>query len=299
MRITSTILKLSLFAAVLATGHLCFGQVLLNDTFADGSRTETDLPDESAVWVSHADGVTMGSGSLAFDQTVSSSQKMWTYFAANGSPVSLSVGQQLVTTIQFTPLVNLYETSSKNFRFGLFNDPTDAQRLEDFNGDSGGAGDPWADSTGYAVHFPLSTGPTNSNASVGKRIAGLSTSLLGSGSAYPAIASGGDKFSVTLGTMYTLSLVLDYQAADQMQVSFSIADSGGVLSTNSIIDGGTFGGYDKGIYTQFDQLFFRFSSASGTADVLDFASIKVELIPEPATMVLLGLGSLLSLRKRR
>ena len=39
--------------------------------------------------------------------------------------------------------------------------------------------------------------------------------------------------------------------------------------------------------------------AEGTADLLDFRELKIELVPEPATLVLLGLGGLVSLRKRR
>ncbi|MBN2513648.1 MAG: PEP-CTERM sorting domain-containing protein [Sedimentisphaerales bacterium] len=298
MRILS--MKNAFMAVVLAvcTAGVCSAQVLLYDTFADGSRVETNLPTESAVWVGTPGSVTMGTGSLAYAQSTGS-QKLWTYFAANGSPVSLEVGQQLIATIGFTPRQTLYDVTSKNFRFGLFNDLTNDQLLSDTNSDSGGTGNPWEDSTGYAVHFPLSSGPSGSNASVGKRIPNLTTSLLGSGSAYPGITSGGDKFTVTLDTLYTLTLVLDYQAANQMEVTFSIADATGVISTNSILDDGTFGGYDTGVYTNFDQLFFRFSKAEGTADVIDFNSIKVELIPEPATLALLGLGALVSLRKRR
>lgn len=275
-----------------------FGAVLLDDTWADASRTETDLPNESAVWAGTPGSVTMGTGSLAYAQSTGS-QKLWTYFAPNGSPVSMNVGQQLVATIQFTPRETLYEITSKNFRLGLFYDPTDDQYWSDANSDDGNGR--WGDSTGYAVHFPLtaSTSASTSNASLGKRIPDLTTSLLGSGTAYPGIASGGDKFTATLDSLYTLAFMLDYQAADAMVVTFSIADAGGVLSTHSITDDGTFGGYNQGIYTEFDQLFFRFSKAEGTADVIDFQHIKLELIPEPATMVLLGLGSLIAIRRKR
>ncbi len=283
---------------IVVFGGMASAEVLLYDTFADASRLETNLPQESAVWVSHPDGVTMGVGSLAFNQNAASgSQKMWTYFAPEGAPVTLQVGHQLVTTIEFTPRQTVYDTTSKNFRFGLFYDPTDGQVLEDMNSDDGKGR--WGDSTGYAVHFPLSSGPSSSNSSLGKRIADLTSSLLGSGSAYPGLTSGGDAFTVAEGTLYTLTFALDYQAVDQMLVSFSIADATGVLSSNSIVDDGTFGGYDMGVYTQFDHLFFRFSSASGTADVLDFHSIKVEqIVPEPASLAFLGLGAAALLKRR-
>jgi len=70
---------------VLAIGAACSAEVLLNDTFADADRTETALPDESAVWFSHPANLTMGTGSLAINQlAIGSSSKMWTYFAPTG-----------------------------------------------------------------------------------------------------------------------------------------------------------------------------------------------------------------------
>lgn len=285
-------------ALVIATAGLCSAQVLLYDTFADGSRGQTNLPNESAVWASGASAVTMGTGSLAYTQSTSS-RRLWTYFAPNGSPVTLGVGEQLIAAIEFTPRGGLYDVNNKNFRFGLFNDPTSNQILADGATDSGGSGNPWEDSTGYAVQFPLSSGQTASaNASIGKRIAGLNTSLLGSNSAYPGQTSGGAPVVAALDTQYTLTLVLDRIAIDQMQVTYAIANATGVIATHSILDDGTFGGNTVPIYTQFDQLAFRFSSASGTADILDFHSFKVEYIPEPATMTLLGLGGLLALKRR-
>ncbi len=101
---TTFIKTCALWAALMAVGGVCAADVLLDDTFADASRVETNLPHESAVWVSHPGGVTMGVGSLAFDQNAASgSQKMWTYFAYNQSPVSLAVGDTLIATIEFTP----------------------------------------------------------------------------------------------------------------------------------------------------------------------------------------------------
>ncbi len=47
-------------------------------------------------------------------------------------------------------------------------------------------------------------------------------------------------------------------------------------------------------------LMFRLSKVDGTAEVVNFQSIMIEhVIPEPATLILLGLGGLVSLRKRR
>ena len=116
----TTSLKYAFMAAsvVIATAGVCSAQVLLYDTFADGSRGQTNLPTESAVWASGATAVTMGPGSLAYAQSTSS-RRLWTYFAPNGSPVSLGIGEQLIATIEFTPRGGLYDVNNKNFRFGF------------------------------------------------------------------------------------------------------------------------------------------------------------------------------------
>lgn len=273
--------------------------VILNDTFADGDRTNTDLPTDSAVWFSHKDYLTVSPGSLAVDQVgIGGSSKMWTYFAPNDSPVSLEVGHQLIATIDFTPQVAMSgDNTSKNFRFGLFYDPTDPQVLADQNKDSGGDDNPWIDSTGYAVQFSLSTTDTAGAIAVGKRTSTTTTSLLGSAGAYSWGTSSGKATNLTLDTLYTMTLVLDYQTADLMVVTFTFSEGDNVIATNSLVDDGLGG---KPVYTQFDQLFFRMSSNVGTADVLDYSRFMIEhVVPEPATMVLLGLGGLLTTLRRR
>lgn len=270
-----------------------YGVVLLDDTWVDGSRTETSLPNESAVWAGTPGSLLVNTGSLVYTNG-GSSQKLWTYFMPNGSPVSLGVGEQLVATIDFTPRLALYDNGSRSFRVGLFHDPTDPQVAEDVNSDGGGTGSPWTDSTGYGVQLALSTGPNASaNANVGKRTDQSNTSLMGSSGAW-TFDSGGDPIINTLDTLYTITLALDRTAADQMNFTFTISDSGGVISTHSITDdpngSGAFG--TDPIATDFDQLFFRFSNNSSTADAIEFSRFMVEYIPEPSTLALAGLAAI-------
>ncbi len=270
---TSTFKKYAILAIAAAVGAACSAAVLLDDGFADSSRTETNLPNESAVWVSHPDRVVMGTGSLAFTQDGSSS-KMWTYFASNGSPATLSVGDKLVATIVFSPRVAMYSTTSKNFRFGLFYDPTDDQLLEDANSDNGNGR--WYDSTGYAVQFTLSPDSTAGAIQIGKRIdiAG-STNLLSSSGAYSWGGSSGQANNLSLDTAYTMKLELDYQEAEKMALTFTFSEGENVIAMNSFEDTGL---GELPIYTAFDQLFFRMSSYTGTAEVLDYHQIKIEHI---------------------
>ena len=260
--------------------------------WADGSRAETNLPTESATWVSDSALVSVTPGSFAYTQDTASN-RLWTYFTADGAPASIGVGQQLVATIKFIP-TGLYSTGSENFRFGLFNDPTDAQVLTD-NGSDGGPDAVWTDSEGYAVQLALSDGTTASdNPYIGKRTDMTNSSLLGSSSAYTWVNdSSGANIVATSGSLVTLEFILDRVGVDEMLTTFTISQGGSVLSTLQMTD-------SSGIYTTFDQLFFRFSKAEGSADLIDFQELNVELVvPEPATMVLMGLGGLIAARRKR
>lgn len=274
---TRTLLYTFLLTAIWALSAVCPAEILLYDTFADGSRMETNLPTESAVWFSHPANLTVSSGSLAVNQQAigNVSSKMWTYFAPNGSPVSLGVGDQLVAEIMFTPRGSMYSTSSKNFRLGLFNDPTDAQLLTDTNSDTGGGR--WVDSRGYAVMFTLSPDSTAGTIQVGKRTNVTGTDgLLSSTGTYTWNSGSGQASNLSLNTQYTMRLVLQRTAEQEMKVTFTFLRDSTVIASNSLTDNGL---GSLPIYTSFDQLFIRLSTFTGTADIVDYNSIKIEKIP--------------------
>lgn len=270
-------LPITFFAVLLAVGAVCSAEVLLYDTFADGSRTETNLPTESAVWFSHPDNLTVSTGSLAVNQLAigNTSTKMWTYFASNGSPVTLGVGDKLIAEIKFTPRGNMYSTISKNFRFGIFYDPTDAQFQEDANSDNGQGR--WYDSRGYAVIFTLSPDSTAGAIQVGKRTNVSGTDgLLSSTGTYTWSSSSGQAANLSLDTQYTMQFVLHRTAQAELQATFSFLQGQTVIASNSLTDN-ELGGLP--VFSSFDQLFFRLSSYTGTADIVDYNSIKVEYLP--------------------
>ncbi|MEJ5259924.1 MAG: PEP-CTERM sorting domain-containing protein [Anaerohalosphaeraceae bacterium] len=285
--------KSFLFLLVLLLGTLGQATVILHDTFADGSRLETNLPYESALYASSPADVTVSVGSVRQAMSTAS-RRLHTYFADQGSPLGLNVGDKLVATIEFAPCGALYSSTSRNFRFGLFYDPTSPQHRADNIGDSG-VSNSWQDATGYAVQFSLSSG-TASTIQVGKRTDFTVTSLLGTSGAYQWGTGTGGASNLVLDRVYTMTFVLDYQAADLMQVDFTFMDDYGFSTSASLTDNGLGG---KPIYTNFDFLLFRFSAASGTADIIDIRSIKIEYIPEPATLALLGIGGLLAFRRKR
>jgi len=205
--------------------------------------------------------------------------------------VSLSVGEKLIATIDFIPEVAFVSGgTSRNFRMGLFfNDAqyaADSVRRQWY-------GQWWTDATGYSTTFGLSDTTTVATARNGKRTnltGGLS--LLGTDSAYTYAAGGTGAGSLSLDTVYTIKMILDYQAANSMAVSFEFSLGETLIASCSLSDDGTLG--SQPIYTDFDFLMFRLSSSTATAEVVDFQSITIEhIVPEPATLALLDLADCL------
>lgn len=286
-------IKYAFLVTFLVISTFSSAAVLLDDTFADGSRIETSLPNESGFWASSAGDVTTTAGNVRLDMA-GSSRRMHTYFAPAGSPVSLGVGEKLVASIDFIPEVAFVASTSRNFRMGLFYN--DAQFAADGVGDSG-TGNSWTDATGYNATFGLSDTASVATARCGKRTnltGGLS--LLGTDSAYTFAAGGTGAGNLSLDTVYTIEMILDYQAADLMEITFNFLQGSTVLASAVMTDDALVSGVP---YTDFDFLMFRLSNNAGTAEVVNFQSITIEhIVPEPATMILLGLGALVTLRKR-
>ena len=94
--------------------------VLLDDTFADGTRTNQNLPTDSAWFFSTAADVMTTTGSMSIE-TPSGAFMGITYFGTNSSsPVQLGIGDMLTATITFT-LNNVAPlNTSQGFRLGLF-----------------------------------------------------------------------------------------------------------------------------------------------------------------------------------
>jgi hypothetical protein len=299
--------------------------VLLNDSWTDGSRAESNLPTESAVWVgvSTSDGGSFTTAPGALKNVMgTSSRKNWTYFTSNGTApdgnqphnavTHLNVGDVLKTSLTFTlPSGATAASTGKDFRFGVFFDPTDARVQSDVNSDGGGGTNPWTDATGYAVQFPLNSSATNSSPFQIQKRTTSNSSLLGSNSAYTLAPTGGSLYSNAGNTSYTASLSFNVVSATQLDVTATLAQGSTVLATQTVSDLGTsFGGTAIGagllpgsqsIYRDFDHLFFRMASNTETAEI-DFTNFKVELtsVPEPSAMLLTALmgGGLVSRRRQ-
>src|SRR4051812_2783352 len=111
---------LSSIVVACALSSTVFGAVVVDDKWADGSRKEQKLPDESAWFTSNGTNLAASAGKLEVWSS-SSSRQFVTYFAPPDAPVSLAkTGDAITATIQFSPSGVADENSSHNLRFGLF-----------------------------------------------------------------------------------------------------------------------------------------------------------------------------------
>ncbi len=284
-------------------------KTLLNDSWTDGNRTSTNLPTDSPTWIGQSSGNGSSSatpGALNF-VLPTNSLKAWEYFTSNNSApdgnqphsavTHLNVGDTLMASMTFTLTGTNATSTAKNFRFGLFLDPTDARVQSNSNSDSGGGTNPWSDATGYAIQIPINNSSTGGNPlQLEKRTnnsSGAVTSLLGDSTAYTT-SGGGSSFAFADTTSYTAQLALKVVSLAQLDVTATILQDTNVLSTVTKSDTGTaFGGtsnagsitvngqvVSSSIYRDFDQLFLRNSSNAEVTGVT-FTNWNVTLSSNP------------------
>lgn len=272
--------------------------VLLNDTFADGSRLETNLPTESRVFASSAADVSVAPGALNY-ATQTASRRLATYFTPS-TGYNLADNEYLKASMTFTPNGTIAASSSKAFRFGLFGDDSARISADGFN-DAGGSGNPWGNAYGYAVFLDIGSNGTAAPLQLGKRndTSGTVTSLMGTGSAFAPQLTGGDPVTFAAGSSYKLELVLERISSSLLTVRANLYQGATLISTFAADDNGVDLGTNP-IYNGFDLFALRTTSAASTADSFQFTNFYVETgaIPEPASLGLLALGGLTLLRRR-
>ena len=254
--------------------------VLLEDTFADGSVAETSLPGQSALYIGNPGNMVVSPGTVQVN-TSSGSEKMHTYFASEGSPVQLQVGQTLRVELNIVPSgIRVQNNGGKAFRFGVFFDPTDEQVTRNTNDDGGGSTKPWIDATGYGFQTRIvQTAPEEPETmwSYGKRVDDGITQLLGSNTAW-ALLSGGSNFAWVDAGEYLLRMDIKRVSETQNDVSFAIFHGETLMSEASFSDDGATFDEDNGTYNTFDLLHIRNSASAETATRIDFKRIYVALL---------------------
>ncbi len=261
---------------VVATALAGRAATVLDDTFADGTRNNQNLPtnaawyvSSSSSWVTATNGMTLTMGSTAILGV--------SYFGANSSsPVSLGVGDTLTATIKFTFSGVAAGNTSGGFRIGLFDfaDSTLSPKwaTADLSSNSGqGSG-----VQGYALF--QSMGATFNNTSpmdIRKRTTTSDSSLLGTSGDYTSLGSGPGSTNgfggFVAGTQYILQLSVLRSNSAMLVITATWQNATNNASmTWSVTDTGATG-------FNFDGIGFRPSSAATTASTIIFNEVKVDV----------------------
>ena len=249
--------------------------VLLDDTFATGTRNNQNLPTNSAWYVSKAPSVTTTTGSMTF--SIVGSFMGITYFGTNStSPVQLGIGETLAATITFTFNGVSPENTSHGFTLGLF-DFADSQdsptwvTADGFSTSSQGSG-----VQGYALFQNMGVQFNNATPmDVRKRNPAGSGSLLGTSSDFTSLGTGPgntNNFSgFANGTPYTLQLALDRTGATNLLITmiWSNTVTSATLVTSETDNNAT--------NFNFDGIAIRPSTNTTSSTNITLNEVKVEL----------------------
>ena len=268
---SQTILASVLTFATVASIH---ATVLLDDTFADGTRNNQNLPTDAAWFASNGGSLTAVPGAMTMAMGSSAILGV-SYFTANAaSQASLGVGDTLVTTITFTFNGVAPLNPSQGFRLAVCNFGNNRASADFSSSSSQGA-----NVQGYALFQTM--GATFNNATpmdIRKRTTLTDTSLLGTGNDWTSLGTGPGNTNFfpgfTSGTQYILQLSLQRTDINSLLVTetwLNLAD-GTTLSTSATDTGAT--------NFNFDGIALRPQTAATSATNIVFNEVRVELVPD-------------------
>lgn len=253
---------------------------LVDDTWSDGTRTDTSLPDESAWFASTGASLDSATNSLIASNTTAPS--LWlTYFTTNATnPATINLGQTLKATLIFTPTnVATSPTTPMGLRIGLFNYADAGFRVGADTFSATGVG---TNVTGYLLQLNFArTFSQDTAAEILKRTNLAGSDLMGSVADYTTLGSGSFGYlglpGFTNGQPYTLELSVT--RADVGVADITVALFGGGLAiTNRVTD-------TNNPNFEFDAFAIWAADAASTADYFKYSELKVELLPPPSTPV--------------
>lgn len=283
-------------AAALALGLSApaYSQVFVQDNWADGSRNDTDLPNEAAWFANDATGANLTATTGSMTATIGTGSAQWvTFFTAVGAPASLGVGQTLTATAVFTPAGVGANNTSRGLRLGLYNFSSGGTRMTADGFSTGtGTGAPGANVKGYMLNmnFGVTFGQDNPF-QIMERTTLSSVSLMGTSGDYTALSSGpsgslNDPAFVS-GVAYTLQFSVTRTGADSLDVTTHFTGDG--LDISHTATDAAAANFD------FDAFAIRPAGSASGATSLTFTEFQVAVVPEPSTWAALAVQAALGL----
>lgn len=279
----NTIFRLTVASSIFfsITASLC-ATTLLDETFADGVRTVQNPPTSIAWFASVSNSTTTAVGSVSIAGSTAARQLVG-YFpsAGYGSPQTVTPGETMRLSLNFTFTGTLGSGTGNLIRFGVFNSAGGSEFAEDnINPNPLGTG-----YGGYVASISNAGGEISTSI-LARQASAVSGALLTNTGAYGTLATATPiTASFTTDTTYRLELNIERINATTILLTSII--SGGDLSSSVIATYTDF----TAANIAFDTIgFTAFGGAAGAGSSLtEFSNIRVDLIPEPSTIACLGL----------
>ncbi|MGJ8696371.1 MAG: hypothetical protein ACSHYF_08625 [Verrucomicrobiaceae bacterium] len=272
----------SLSAAILLVPSSVSAQIIVNDNWLDGDRSNTDNPDEvDADWwsSSNASGnsVEVETGSLGL-VSGGSGRGIHATFA----PQTLAVGDTLVTTFTFTTPATVGTDISGGFKIALM-DFNNAGLAADLTSSSSEPNPLYTSLPGYLLEFDVNQSDASDDTGIRKHdVPNTSGRFLSTTTEWTSLGSSSDAdYSILANTEYTGVISLIRTGEDSMQIFGSLSQDGVRLDSFTATD-------SSGIANNIGMLgFWANSNAFGSNNFfgdadngISFSNVTVELNPQ-------------------
>src|SRR3954452_17323807 len=236
------------FILALILGLTCSAHagVLLDDTWADGTRNNQNLPVESAWYASTGASLTAAANSMSL--AVGSGAIMAvTYFTTNvAGPVQLGVGDTLKATFTLTFTGVGVPNGSQGFRIGIFDFADSTLSPKRVSADFSGNNSQGSGVQGYSLFQNMGTAFTNTAPMEIRRRTGLTdTGLLGTSSDWTPLVSGPSSSNsfpgFNSGTQYIFQMTLERRGSNALAITTTWLNPavGGILEAGVVDTGAT------------------------------------------------------------
>lgn len=247
---------------------------------------------EGTTWYSSgaSANLTVASGTMSNTTLSPNGSFAITYLTPSGTPLTLTTGQTLTFTVDFS--ISGAAASASGLRFGLFN--SGGSRINTDNGGLSNAA--YANYIGYASAFGSNNVSGNSLTSALWDRTSSNNALISTSSVFTSNASASTNTSstppLTSGTPYTMTLTLTLNSPSSLTVASTL--------TGSTLPGGgiTRSYVDTTPVINFDTV--ALYSTSSMSSGLNFTNVSVSIVPEPtSSSFLIGAIGLLFVSKGR
>ena len=286
--------------ALFLTPTLVFGDIVFDDSWADGGRDNgADATDTDWYYSTSSSAIEVGAGFLGMVSGTSGRGIHGVF-----TPQTLNVGDTLTATIRFTTPATIGSGGSSAFRIGLFDDLGRAALAGDLSASSGSPNTNYWGVPGYMMDLDVGTGSED----IGFRERDAVTEdsntgrLMSTTSAFDSLDNGGDAYTFLSETDYVVVYSLTMTGVDTLQLSGSLSQGATILSSFSTIDASASTDTFAILAFNANSNMFGSTNAVDTPDNgLDFTNISMEYIaiPEPSTFALVLGGLLVAALRRR